>query len=160
MTALLRPAPRPTRPAAPSRPRLRTVEQPTARPRARRSLSARPRLVAAGVAFALVLAGNVSVHAATTQGQFKLEQLRDSAGRKQADYQQLRLAVAELAAPDRIVEQARQLGMVEPAKVTVLTPTADTSAPGPTTTTAATAADPQEAAQSWGRVKQHLGPRP
>jgi len=114
--------------------------------------------VAGALLFAVVLGGNVSVHASTTQGQFDLERLRASARQREAKYQQLRLEVAELQAPDRIAAEARRLGMVEPAKVTYLTPTASTSSDdgsGPTVVDE----PPAEAAQSWGQVKPHLGPR-
>lgn len=154
--ALLRPLPEATtRP----QPRLRTVER--AGPlRVERAAPTRRRVgvVAGALLFAVVLAGNVSVHASTTQGQFELERLQDSARQREAAYQQLRLEVADLQAPDRIVEQARRLGMVEPAKVTYLTPTATTSSSEDRSTPSA-ADPPSEAAQSWGRVKPHLDPR-
>jgi len=115
-------------------------------------------LVAGALLFAVVLGGNVSVHASTTQGQFDLERLRASARQREAKYQQLRLEVAELQAPGRIVAEARRLGMVEPAKVTYLTPTVSTSsADGGSRSGGDLPA--AEAAQSWGQVKPHLGPR-
>ena len=115
-------------------------------------------LLAGALLFTVVLAGNVSVHASTTQGQFDLERLGASARQREAKYQQLRLEVAELQAPDRIAAEARRLGMVEPAKVTYLTPTPLTSSAdgGPR---AVVDEPPAEAAQSWGQVKPHLGPR-
>jgi len=129
-------------------------------PRAKRNEPTRRRtgLSAGALLFAVVLGGNVSVHATTTQGQFDLERLRDSARQRETVYQQLRLEVADLQAPDRIAAEARRLGMVEPPKVTYLTPTASTSSvdrgrrgPGD--------GPPLEAAQSWGQVKPHLGLR-
>ena len=118
----------------------------------------RASLAAGALLFAVVLGGNVSVHASTTQGQFDLERLRSSARQREAAYQQLRLEVAKLQAPDRIAAEARRLGMVEPAKVTYLTPTPLTSSAdeGPR---AGVDEPPAEAAQSWGQVKPHLGPR-
>jgi len=157
MTALqrssrLHAAPRPKAP-------LRSVA-PAAPARAGRPQPARRRasLSAGALLFAVVLGGNVSVHASTTQGQFDLERLRDSASQREAVYQQLRLEVAELQAPDRVAAEASRLGMMEPAKVTYLTPTASTSSvdgSGP----ASVDEPPAEAAQSWGQVKPHLGPR-
>jgi len=114
--------------------------------------------VAGALLFAVVLGGNVSVHASTTQGQFDLERLRDSARQREAKYQQLRLEVAELQAPDRIAAEARRLGMVEPPKVTYLTPTALTSSADGDPHDAGDG-PPAEAAQSWGQVKPHLGSR-
>lgn len=127
----------------------RPVPQPVSRRRAG--------MVAAALLFAAVLAGNVIVHAATTQGQFELEHLKDGAREKEAAYQQLRLQMAELEAPERIVARARQMGMVEPGKVTYLTASAKTSADDRTSTTVPDT--PAEAAQGWGQVKPHLDGR-
>ena len=162
MTALLHPParrrPEPTPPRrrrdAPAPARPARAARPAAPVRARQRLG----FVASGLLFTAVLVGNVTVHASITQGQFELERLQDSAREREAAYQQLRLQVAEAEAPDRIVERARQMGMVEPAKVTYLTPTTKTSSGGPAS--ADTAANtPTEAAQSWGRVKPHLDGR-
>lgn len=158
MTALLHPprrqppalaapadrSPRAVHPAAPARP-ART--------------SRRVRFIGSGLLFVAVLVGNVSVHASTTQGQFELERLQAGARRQEATYQQLRLQVAQMEAPAAVVERARRLGMVSPAKITYLTPTATTPTaerlpPG------GVVDPPTEAAQSWGRVKPHLAGRP
>jgi len=158
VTALLRPAHLPRRKPEAGRPTsLRVLER--SAPRARRPRGDRRLLavVGGGLLFAAVLAGNVAVQAQTTQGQFELERLQATARERQARYQQLRLRVAELEAPQRIGERARQLGMVEPDEVTYLTPTAATSSvvtppPEPAATT-------DEAAQSWAHVKRHLESR-
>jgi len=153
MTALLRQQPR--RQAEPIRPRLRAVEQPAPAPaRSRRRLG----FLASGVLFSAVLVGNVTVHASITQGQFELERLQDTTTEREAAYQQLRLQVAEAEAPQRVVERARRLGMIEPKKVTYLTATSKTSSPEPAAQAAASD-PPPEAAQGWGRVKPHLDGR-
>lgn len=161
MTALLHPAPA-------RRPRVATtrVSPPHAQDRAE-ALARRPidrrrlGLVAGGLLFATVLAGNVAVHAQTTQGQFELERLQATASERQARYQQLRLQVAELEAPQRVVDRARQLGMVEPARVTYLTPDATTSAGDPAVRPAPDPASMPagQAARSWADVKPHLDGR-
>ena len=159
MTALLRP---PSRRQPPPRPRLRAAA-PVAPARPRRAQPAvrgpqRVGFLASGLLFVAVLVGNVFVHASITQGQFELERLRDSAAEREAVYQRHRLQVAEAEAPERILERARRLGMIEPAKVTYLTPTAKTSSAEPASRS--TVPDPPaEAAQSWGRVKPHLDGR-
>jgi cell division protein FtsL len=155
MTALLRhaPAPRPRGAEPGTGPQLRALDRPLRirrPPRDRRLLL----LVGGGLLFAAVLGGNVAVQAQTTQGQFELERLQASARQRQAHYQQLRLEVAELEAPQRIVDRAHQLGMVEPASVTYLTPTAKTSASGPAP--GIDAAPDDQAAQGWSDVKPHL----
>jgi cell division protein FtsL len=160
MTALLRPAAAPRRSAhANARPPLRVFDRPvpeTARPPRNRRLLV---VVGGGLLFAGVLAGNVAVQAQTTQGQFELEQLRTSARQRQAHYQQLRLQVAQLEAPQRIVERARQMGMVEPTSVTYLTPTARTSAADPASVAVPGPVPIGEAAQGWEHVKPHLDSR-
>ena len=160
MTAPLRSHRRPAPATAATSPqaRLRAVRATAPAPRPARIWPSRRRatVVVGGLMFVAVLAGNVVVHAATTQGQFDLERLRGQASEQEASYQQLRLQVAKLQAPDRIVEEARRLGMVEPPRVTYLTPTAQTSAevPPPASTLPE---PPAEAAQRWGQVKPHLG---
>lgn len=157
MSALARPTSR--RPqAAPPREkhsRLRVVDAPPASRRDRRMLV----IVGGGLLFAATLAGNVAVQAQTTQGQFELERLETTARRRQAGYQELRLQVAELEAPRRILDRARQMGMVEPARVTYLTPTTKTSTPGRSSGPAPDAASTSEAAQGWADVKPHLDSR-
>ena len=163
MTALLRAAASPRRTSeAPRRPSLRVVERPAPRPASPPGRNRRLSLVSGGLIFAAVLAGNVAVHAQTTQGQFELERLQTTAGQRQARYQQLRLQVAELEAPQRVVERARQMGMVEPARVTYLTPTAATSTgdTGDTRPAGGPADVPTgQAAGNWSNVKPHLDGR-
>ena len=157
MTALARPAAAGRRrDDSAGRPPLRALDRPVRRPRDRRLLL----VVGGGLLFAAALAGNVAVHAQTTQGQFELERLQATARHRQATYQQLRLQVAELEAPQRIAVHARQMGMVEPASVTYLTPTASTATGGPAPTPAPGSADTgDQAAQSWAHVKPHLDGR-
>ena len=138
-------------------PRLLRVVEPS-RPRAggdRRLLA----VVGGGLLFAATLAGNVGIQAQTTQGQFELERLEATARQRQADYQGLRLEVAQLEAPQRILERARQLGMVEPARITYLTPTTKTSTPEPPPGGPPAGAGTSEAAQGWSDVKPHLDRR-
>lgn len=161
MTALLRsPSRRPHAPDPERRSLLRAVDRtPPVRPVRPAADRRRLGLVLGALLFALALAGNVSVHTSATQGQFDLERLRTSARQKETAYQQLRLRVAEMEAPQRIVDRAHQMGMIEPAKVTYLTPTAKTSIDDP----AAAKSDPvppTQAVQRWGQVKQHLAGRP
>ena len=153
MTALLRPVPRRGSPETRTRTSLRVVE--TGAPPQRRD-ARRLAALAGGLLFAAVLAGNVAVQAQSTQGQFELERLEAIARERQARYQQLRLLVAQLEAPERIVERALELGMVEPAKVTYLAPTAKTSAADPAAAPPREPAPAGEAAQGWSEVKPHL----
>lgn len=112
-------------------------------------------LVAVGVAgAALCLFGIVVFHVVLTQNQFRLDALQDQALERQSEYDRLRLQVAELESPDRIVADAQQrLGMVAAPKITYLAPTIEepegdlAPAPSPADIAAGT---------SWSVVKPHL----
>jgi cell division protein FtsL len=110
-------------------------------------------IVGATVA-ALCVFGVVVFHVVLTQNQFRLDALQAQALERQADYDRLRLQVAELESPDRIVADAQQrLGMVPAPKVTYLAPTIEE----PTGEATATQTDGDLAAgSSWSVVKPHL----
>jgi cell division protein FtsL len=75
--------------------------------------------IAAAAAIALAL---VYLHVVLAQRQFQLDDLNAQVQKDSATYQQLRLQVAELGAPDHIISMAEgQLGMVQPSKVVYLT---------------------------------------
>ena len=157
MTALARSAPATrARAQAKARPALRALDRPVRQPIRGSGDRRLVAMVAGGLLFAAVLAGNVAVHAETTQGQFELERLEKTARERQAHYQRLRLEVAQLEAPNRIVARARQLGMVEAGRVTYLTPTAATTAEDPGAPSARAPSPGGEAAGSWAQVKPHL----
>ena len=64
-------------------------------------------------------------HAMLASGQARLDDLNSEVDDAQARYQSLRLDIAELEAPDRIVREAQErLGMVPPPDVTYLSPSA------------------------------------
>jgi len=139
-----------------ARPPLQVVKRPARQPVDRRLLA----VVGGAFVFAGVLAGNVAVHAQTTQGQFELERLQTTARQRQVHYQQLRLQMAQLEAPQRIVARSHQLGMVEPSVVTYLSPRANTSTePAGRNSPAPVAAPGDQAAQSWGQARPRLDRR-
>lgn len=120
------PHPRPASAPNAAPPPLRVV-RPAPRRRPRRA-----RVVTALVAVAVLvgLFGLVASHVMLTQGQFRLDGLRARAATEQARYERLRLKVAELESPSRIVATAQErLGMVPPPSVTYLSPTGAVSAP-------------------------------
>jgi cell division protein FtsL len=148
------------RPAPPRRtaaaPHL-TVVRPGPTP-AQRRRRARLALFVITAAAALCLFGVVVAHVVLTQNQFRLDQLQDQAAERQAEYDRLRLQVAELESPDRIVATAQQrLGMVAPPGVTYLAPTLEDEAvvPGAPSTTRKAAGDAATGA-GWSTVKPHL----
>ena len=120
-------APRPgTAPPRRAAPPLRVVG-PAPRRRRRRG-----RLVTVLVSAAVLVSlfGLVASHVMLTQGQFRLDTLRTRTASEQARYERLRLKVAELESPSRIVATAQErLGMVPPHSVTYLSPTGAVSAP-------------------------------
>ena len=111
-------------PAPRSRPDLHVVERP------RRRLRPGPTVVlsgllAFGIAFALVVA-----QALLVQGQQRLDDLSARTAEATREQQELRLQVAELESPARIVEAATtDLGMVPPEGVTYLTPSGAVTVP-------------------------------
>ena len=113
-------------------------------------------LFGAGVGVVVIsLVGLVVSHVALAQGQFRLERLRSEAAVEQARYERLRLQVAELEAPSRVVAAAQErLGMVPPPGVTYLSPS------GPSGQVPASRGRTQAtAAQDWPSVKRHLAER-
>jgi cell division protein FtsL len=112
--------------STPGRPRhLRVVE-----PRSRwRMPSARTLFVGgAGIAIAVSF-GLVYLHVVMAQRQFRLDDLNAKVSQEQAQYQQLRLQVAQLDSPQQIIYTAEgKLGMRQPTSVTYLSPPAGSAA--------------------------------
>ena len=105
----------------------------SARTRQRR---ARLLVFLAGAAIAVALFGVVAFHVVLTQNQLDLQHLRTEADTASVKEQQLRLQVAQLESPERVVDDAQKLGMVPPATVHYLSPGGTASAPpAPTPTT-------------------------
>jgi hypothetical protein len=130
-------------------PRLRVVDL-EARRRTRRVRWAVRGLAALAIA-ALVAA--VTFHVALAQGQVQLDSLERDLAVEQQRYDELRLAVAEAAAPARIVARAVELGMVAPGgPASVLTVPPD-DAPDPVDATADTLG-------GWEKVKPYLATAP
>ncbi len=99
----------------------------------------------------------VASHVVLTQGQFRLDRLQSRAAAEQARYERLRLQVAELEAPGRVVAAAQErLGMVPPPGVTYLSP----SGPVSGTAQAKDGRGESAATDDWSRVKRQLTSRP
>lgn len=145
---------RPSKRVGTRRPHLEVVV-PGRATRATRRRRARVVAVMASIVVAAALFGLVAANVVLTQHQFALETLEEKAAAEQARYERLRLQVAELEAPERIVATAQErLGMVPPATVTYLSPTGpSTQAP-----TASGVMD-DSAPGTWSRVKPHLSGR-
>ncbi|HEX2040419.1 MAG TPA: hypothetical protein VHF47_11890 [Acidimicrobiales bacterium] len=149
------PAPAPA-PAPKARPPLRVVRE----EEMRRVVDRRRRARAVTGLVVLVVVGGlfglVASHVVLTQGQFRLEQLEHRAAEEQARFERLRLQVAQLESPERVVAAAQErLGMVAPPGVKYLSPVGavDGSAAPP-------ADDSLAAGDDWTTVKRHLASRP
>lgn len=157
MSLRLRPV-RPARrrapvPTTPRRP-LRIPPSPPARGRRRASpadWSLRLALWTTAVLTVGTIFGAACFHVLLVQSQFRLDRLEAKAATQQQRYERLRLEVSHLAAPERIVEEAKQrLGMVVPPTVSYLL------APAPT------GDDPSSAPleRGWSKVKPSLDAQP
>ena len=115
-------APESLTPERAPRPRRRPAElRPVGRPGARRS-PAVPVLVGAGIVIAALFALAV-MHALLIGGQLRLDGMQREVASETEEIRRLRLQVAELEAPHRVLAVARdRLGMVQPAEVGYLAP--------------------------------------
>lgn len=114
----VRPAarPGPVQPVASAPRHLQVVDEPD------RSLRTLPTFVLSiTLAFAIAFAV-VACQVLLVQGQERLDTLDSSIDAGRGRHQELRLEVAELESPERIVAAATELGMVTPPEVLYLTP--------------------------------------
>ncbi len=79
-----------------------------------------PFLLFSFLVVAATVVGLVSAQALVAQESFRITDLTAEAERLEADYGRLRLEVAELSSPDRIVTAARRAGLVLPEEVEIL----------------------------------------
>jgi hypothetical protein len=107
----------------------------------------------------------VALHALLSQGQIRLNQIDARATAEQARYERLRLQVAELESPARIVATAQQqLGMISPPVITYLSPSGAVAdqprpvagLPAPATSRVAAGTTPS----TWSAVKPYLADHP
>jgi cell division protein FtsL len=153
------PSPAPRREPEP-RPALQVVREANRRPR-----YALWTVIAVGGVFALFF-GLVMFHTVLLKNQRRLDQLDTQVRDQQATYQQLRLQVAQLQSPERILEVATaKLGLVPSSGTTYLTPSgADAVAARQAQAEKATddgttslAGDDQGGSSGWPQVKPYLG---
>lgn len=119
----------------------------------------RRRLLACSVAAlaAACVLGLVISHVALAQGQFELEKLQAKAADEQARYERLRLQVAQLESPSRVVAAAQErLGMVAPPGVTYLSPSGPASGQP---ATSPVGKESESATEDWSSVKRQLARR-
>lgn len=148
---------------AETRPRLRPVAEPGTqagmRPRTLPVAVLRRRIVWGVGTLVAVLALAVSAfQVLIAQSEFELAGLQANASNAEDRYDRLRLEVAELESPARIMAAAQErLGMVPPPGVTYLTPVPTESA---TPSAGRTAPVGETVAGDWTRIKPILATRP
>jgi cell division protein FtsL len=145
----------PLRREAPSRDRLRHLE--VVRDEAKRlqlRLTPRAGVTLTVLLFAALFAVAVS-HALLIESQSHLDQLDDQVAEEQARYQRLRMDVAELESPERIMADATEMGMVPPADPVWITPDRPVAAGSEDTESSTDSTD-----TSWSEVKPILGSTP
>jgi hypothetical protein len=123
-------------------------------------------VLGAGVLFAVLFA-LAAFHTVLVSGQERLDRLEEQVTEEQDRYQHLRLDVARLEAPGRIVAEATgRLGMVPAPATTYLTPSGQAgadvaAAAGAADDVAAAAeADAEAAGSDWAEVKPYLTEAP
>ena len=114
-TRVQRAQPAPTPRPSGARRRPTTTRRPAPRPIRRRRRV--PFLLFALLLVAAIVVGLVSAQALVAQESFRMADLSAEADRLEASYGRLRLEVAELSSPDRIVDAARKAGLVLPEEV-------------------------------------------
>lgn len=85
-------------------------------------------MLTAVVAFSVV-GGGVAIQAQRAQEQHRLDEIRAAFADAQDEHRVLRAAVAFAESPDRIMAEAREMGMVEPAPVLPLASVSGSSQP-------------------------------
>lgn len=123
--------------------------------RVRRRLTPKAGLVLTALTFVTLLLVTVA-HTLLVQGQIRLDDLDAQLRVEQARYQELRKDVAEMESPSRVVAAAEELGMVMPADLVYLQPTAPASTGvelDPPVTGSELAASPES---TWSTIKPLL----
>ena len=117
-------------------------------------------MVLAGVLAAGCLFALAAFNALLVTGQGRIDDLNRRVTEAQAEYSTNRLAVAQLSAPQHVVQVAQQrLGMVPPHGVTYLTPSqAVADEVGPRGTEQPASGD--DGGTQWAAVKPYLADRP
>jgi cell division protein FtsL len=143
-------------------PHLRVVEAPKLSAAGRRRRARLMLLGGVGLIVAIAF-GLVYLHVAMAQRQFTLDQLNTRVQTQQADYQKLRLKVAQLDSPQNVISVAvGKLGMHQPTSVSYLAPTTTVGQPAAPATTAKSSSASANANTApagdadWPQIKSQL----
>jgi cell division protein FtsL len=123
-------------------------------------------LAASGVVIAVAF-GLVYLHVVMAQRQIRLDDLNAQVAKDQAQYQTLRLQVAQLSSPQQIISTAEgKLGMRQPQSVIYLTPKSGSASAGPSglgsdpPTTKGGVVPAPEGDADWPAIKSDLAGSP
>lgn len=149
------PSPARPEPARAPRPRHLRVVAPSERTRRRLSPAT---AVLASVGLLVVLFAVAVSQTVLVQGQARLDELDAQLAVEQARYQELRLDVAQMESPERIVAAAHERGMVTPDDLVYLQPSSPDLPPdGTTGQPDPTVAGATDLGVAWSTVKPLLG---
>lgn len=108
-----------------------------------------------------VVFGLVYMHVVLAQRQFAIDRLNTKVHDQQAQYQTLRLQVAQLGSPQNIIATAEgQLGMVQPASVNYLTPNQSVGSPPSGSQRSASSTQAPAGDADWPQIKSQLAGSP
>jgi cell division protein FtsB len=133
------------------------VVRPGRRPRPQFKLTPKTGVTLTALMFSALFGVAVS-HALLIQSQLRLDDMDKEVADEQARYEQLRLDVAELESPDRIIADAREMGMVDPTETVWLTP--DEADAAGVDGEGTDPDDPDSPDTSYEEVKPYLGSTP
>lgn len=142
---------------APQRLRHLRVVRSSDRRRAQFRLTPRAGVTLTVLLFVALFAVAVS-HALLIGSQVHLDRLDDQVAEEESRYERMRLDVAELQSPDRIVADAAAQGMVAPDELVWITP--DQAVPAGSVTPESSEAGTESTDTSWEEVKPYLGSTP
>lgn len=145
---------------AEDRPKLRVLTEPELSARGKRR---RARLLLGAIGTVIVggLFGLAVFNVLLAQGQVRLNEIETRAAAEQSQYERLRLEVAQLQSPERVVAAAQErLGMVPPAVVTYLNPVGTSSSAADVPASAGSRLASTPVTSDWAQVKRHLAAQP
>ncbi|HUE60377.1 MAG TPA: hypothetical protein VMO88_12400 [Acidimicrobiales bacterium] len=119
-------------------------------------------LLAGGMSLLVaVVFGLVYMHVVLAQRQFAIDRINARVQSEQAQYQNLRLQVAQLGSPQNIIATAEgQLGMTQPASVTYLTPKQTLGGSSTPASQATASAQAPAGDADWPLIKSQLAGSP
>lgn len=129
--------------------------------RPKRDLARRRRVVVVSCVFLAVAAlfGLAAAQSVLVSGQVRIDDLEARLDAQQGRYASLRLEVARLEAPERIVDEAGALGLVPAGEITYLAPSPEAAAPDTVLPNRVPSSADDDSSAPWATAKPFLGAR-